>query len=142
MNDEPEKYFFDTLPESEKEALCRQCGKCCYEKLIIAGQVFFTSQSCRFLDTKSQQCTVYGSRHAEQWNCGNLKSIIKFRGLPEDCPYILGLADYTAPIEGMIDLELQAGLEQGEDWAFATLETKLRESKKYEKIADLLAEDN
>lgn len=110
-------YPFEKLSFEIKESLCRQCGKCCHEKLKIGSLVFFTERTCRFLDDSSKRCRVYESRHAEQWNCLGLKEVAQREALPSDCPYILEHPGYNAPLEGLVDDELQVGLEKREPWA-------------------------
>lgn len=72
----------------EWEALCRRCGRCCYEKVDYQGEIFLTPTPCRFLNLDTCECTVYARREQCQDGCVVLNGEIVAMGvLPEGCPY-------------------------------------------------------
>lgn len=83
---------------TEWEALCRRCGRCCYEKLELAGVVYYTDIPCEHLDPQTRLCTVYARRDVVRAGCLRLTPALVRRGyLPADCPYCADLPDYRAP---------------------------------------------
>jgi len=59
------KDFWETtaladLTESQWEALCDGCGKCCLHKLEDedTGELFRTNVACRLLDLQTGRCTL------------------------------------------------------------------------------------
>lgn len=47
----------------EWEALCEQCGTCCFEKIEDEnGTIFFTQTPCRYLDVVTRKCRIYKRR--------------------------------------------------------------------------------
>jgi len=45
------------------EAICEQCGLCCFEKLEDEdGRILFTSTPCRYLDIDTRRCKIYQKR--------------------------------------------------------------------------------
>jgi len=78
--------------EKELEYMCTRCGKCCYQKAKINGEVLiFKNQPCRFLEKindKEFKCKVYPDRLKMEPNCRNLVDIIVEGGLPSDCEYV------------------------------------------------------
>ena len=78
--------------------ICKRCGRCCYEKVEYAGEVFYTDVPCDRLDPVTRLCTVYSDRHRVRPGCVQLTPEIIRRGvLPADCPYVQGVAGYRAP---------------------------------------------
>ena len=79
------------LPRSRWEAICRKCGRCCYEK-DRRGRRFVTNwrAPCRFLEESTHRCTVYESRfHA----CPECRRMTLFHALfaqylPHECGYV------------------------------------------------------
>ncbi len=72
------------------EALCKQCGECCFEKRIDRkGRILTTSIPCRFLDIHTRRCRVYPDRFAHEEDCIKLtpENVPDFDWLPEDCAY-------------------------------------------------------
>ena len=52
------------------EALCRQCGTCCFEKYEDGdGTIFYTKTACRYLDIESRRCRIYDRRFAINPEC-------------------------------------------------------------------------
>ena len=95
------------------EALCRRCGRCCYEKFIVDGHVFTTRTPCRHLDVKTNLCTVYEERFEVNPQCLDVAGGIVFHAFPADCPYVRGLRDYLPSEEGWLDDEVARKVERG-----------------------------
>lgn len=77
---------------------CRRCGRCCYEKVIFKGEIYYTPTPCEYLDPQSRQCTVYPDRHRLRPGCAPLTARNLRQGiLPADCPYVADISDYPAP---------------------------------------------
>lgn len=73
------------------EALCRRCGKCCYEKEIRGFSVVTNdSRPCLHLDTATRLCTVYENRLEVCPQCRQmtLRHALFVRWLPEGCGYV------------------------------------------------------
>jgi len=86
------------LGTAEWEALCRRCGRCCYEKLDDRGKIIYTDTPCDRFDPASRLCTVYDRRNRLRPDCLPLTPAIVAAGyLPADCPYVVGLENYPAP---------------------------------------------
>lgn len=87
------------LPGSpEWEAICNNCGRCCYEKVDYRGKIFYTSKPCRFLDSKQLRCRIYEEREQKHSDCARLTPELVAAGiLPADCPYVAELEDYQPP---------------------------------------------
>jgi hypothetical protein len=80
------------------EARCRRCGRCCYEKVEYAGEVFYTDTPCEHLDPATRLCAVYPRRHRARPGCAPLTPENIRQGiLPADCPYVEGIPGYRAP---------------------------------------------
>jgi uncharacterized cysteine cluster protein YcgN (CxxCxxCC family) len=73
------------------EAICRRCGRCCFEKAIRDGVTVVNYRApCRFLDRASGLCTVYNSRFRR---CSECRRMTVFHALfapylPESCGYV------------------------------------------------------
>lgn len=81
----------ETESLSEWEALCRQCGQCCFEKWVDEdGTIYPTTIACRFLDIHSRQCRVYHKRFDVGEGCLKLTpELVKtVQWLPDDCGYV------------------------------------------------------
>ena len=86
------------LNHDEWEAICRRCGRCCYEKLDDRGKIIYTCTPCDRFDTETRLCTVYDDRHTKRPDCMPLSPEIVAAGfLPADCPYVAGIENYKAP---------------------------------------------
>lgn len=85
------------------EERCRRCGRCCYEKVLFEGDVYYTEDPCEHLDPDTRLCTVYPERHRVREGCVPLTPKTIAQGvLPADCPYVEGIDDYPAPhLEGL-----------------------------------------
>jgi uncharacterized cysteine cluster protein YcgN (CxxCxxCC family) len=72
------------------EAICKRCGKCCYEKVDLGGGVIqYTDEPCEHLDTETNLCKVYENRHEVEPNCISLTEhlVRTLSWLPEGCAY-------------------------------------------------------
>lgn len=85
------------------ESLCRQCGECCFEKVIDRrGRPVTTSIACRFLDIDTRRCKVYHKRFEVGEGCIKLTPEVVRQAdwLPESCAYVLYLKDHSDPSDG------------------------------------------
>ena len=85
--------------EMSGDGLCRRCGRCCYHKLIVGDDVYYTPLPCRHLDARTNLCAIYAERHAVEPMCLTVEEGIRRRVFPADCPYVEGMAEYRPPIE-------------------------------------------
>lgn len=75
----------------EWDALCNRCGKCCYERTVHGRRLLVHyERPCRFLDTRSNLCTVYDERFTV---CRQCRRVTIFHalfdpGMPPDCAYV------------------------------------------------------
>lgn len=99
----PRKAKSDTSPDP-----CERCGRCCYAKLIIAGEIVYTPFPCPYLDTVTNLCTVYERRHELNPECITVEMGIRLGVFPPDCPYVRDLPDYVPPRLGMTPEEIEA----------------------------------
>ncbi len=82
----------------EWEQKCRRCGRCCFEKLDLDGEILYTDEPCEYLDPATRLCSVYPQRHTARPGCAPLTPEHLAMGiLPADCPYVDGLPNYRAP---------------------------------------------
>lgn len=81
------------MSREEWDAICEQCGRCCYEKLSYRGKILYTQTPCRHLDTETGLCTIYPERFKLHPECTQLTTELARAGvLPDDCPYVLMFA--------------------------------------------------
>jgi len=53
----------EAFDQEKWEAICEQCGLCCFEKIEDEdGRIFFTSTPCRYLDIDTRRCKIYTKR--------------------------------------------------------------------------------
>ncbi len=77
-------------PVDKWEALCEQCGLCCFEKFENDnGTIFFTQTPCRYLDVISRQCKIYERRFEINPECIKLTKelVAKIPWLHSGCGY-------------------------------------------------------
>lgn len=80
-----------TVEEREWEALCRCCGRCCFEKgLDSRGRWRETAVACRYLDIQTRHCKVYAHRFEVGEDCVRLtpEVVAAADWLPADCAYV------------------------------------------------------
>lgn len=73
------------------ELICKQCGRCCFEKNIEAdGTIVETEVSCRYLDVTTRRCKVYHKRFEVGEDCVQLtpEVVSTVEWLPSSCGYI------------------------------------------------------
>lgn len=73
------------------EAVCRRCGRCCYEKVDLGGGIIqYTDEPCVHLDTETNLCKVYDRRGVAEPDCITLTEhlVRTLHWLPEDCAYL------------------------------------------------------
>ncbi|MGD0091979.1 MAG: hypothetical protein ABSE73_18865 [Planctomycetota bacterium] len=80
------------IERSLHEALCNHCGKCCYKKIFIGSTVHITPFPCKYLDIKTNLCTVYERRHEVNRFCLSVEEGLRVSAFPRDCPYVGALA--------------------------------------------------
>jgi len=81
------------------EAVCRRCGRCCYEKIDFEGRIYYTDIPCEHLDPGTKLCRVYTERDTVRPGCVRLTPAKIEKGfLPADCPYVSEMAHYPAPV--------------------------------------------
>ena len=97
----------------EHEALCRRCGRCCYEKFIIEGRVFTTRRPCHCLDLNTNLCTVYDRRFTVNPRCLDVTRGIEMGVFSADCPYVAGMAQYLPAENGWLGEETVRRIERG-----------------------------
>lgn len=88
-----------------EEEVCKQCGRCCYKKIMINGIAYFTDVPCKYLDVKTNLCTIYEKRYKVKDGCIPWKDAFVIKALPQDCPYVQDMPDYVGP-KPFIDLAL------------------------------------
>lgn len=84
----------DVHNEQTWEALCEQCGLCCFEKIENEnGTIFFTRTPCRYLDIVTRQCKIYDRRFDINPECVKLtpESVRNLPWLHDKCGYIKAL---------------------------------------------------
>ncbi|WP_288532766.1 YcgN family cysteine cluster protein [uncultured Haemophilus sp.] len=83
------------MTESEWEALCDGCGKCCYRKYIQgrgkSEKLYYTRIACNLLDVETGKCCNYPERFKIESDCTKLtkKNLPDFGWLPNTCAYRL-----------------------------------------------------
>ena len=115
-----EKKPLSNLSQTEWEALCDGCGKCCLNKLEDEDTdvVALTRVACRLLDDATCHCTHYENRHQFVPDCIVLKpSNLDTHAywMPQTCAYRLlylgkPLPDWHPLISGTSDSVHDAGV--------------------------------
>jgi len=116
--------------EAEHEALCRRCGRCCYEKLIVEDHVFTLRKPCKFFDETTRLCRVYARRHEVNPRCLTVAEGIRLGVFPADCPYVREVPGYRPAVDGWLD---EAILEKIERGVLCRAEDVLAEMRRREK---------
>ncbi|WP_299624743.1 YcgN family cysteine cluster protein [uncultured Tateyamaria sp.] len=115
-----ERKSLKQMTETEWEALCDGCGKCCLNKLEDedSGEVALTRVACRLLDDATCHCAHYETRHQFVPDCivlkpSNIDSHMYW--MPQTCAYRLlnegrPLYDWHPLISGTADSVHAAGV--------------------------------
>jgi uncharacterized protein len=98
------------MPPEVWEALCRRCGKCCHEKVLVDGKVYLTKKPCRFLDSATARCTAYPDRFRVEPDCVSVVEGLPILAFPADCPYVALREGYEAPIDSWDDPAIDAAI--------------------------------
>ncbi|MGE0513367.1 MAG: YcgN family cysteine cluster protein, partial [Hyphomicrobiaceae bacterium] len=97
MHDVEDKFWRDRrledFSETEWEALCDGCGRCCLNKLEDedTGDILLTRLACRLLDIGSCQCQDYANRKDKVPECVKIdvETVRSVTWLPPTCAYRL-----------------------------------------------------
>lgn len=90
------KPFWETkslaeMTDTEWEALCDGCGRCCIYVLHNeeTGDVFETDVGCRLFDAKKRRCTNYANRSTLVSDCVTLtaENVEALHWMPKTCAY-------------------------------------------------------
>ncbi|MBM4208900.1 MAG: YcgN family cysteine cluster protein [Gammaproteobacteria bacterium] len=113
------KKSLSEMTDTEWEALCDGCGKCCLNKLEDdeTGDIFYTSAACRMLDITSCRCSNYLERTRLVSGCIDVRQLnaSEFSWLPSTCAYrVLAeggeLAAWHPLISGNVFSVVEAGV--------------------------------
>jgi len=89
------------LNDSDWEALCDQCGRCCLIKLEDeqTNEVFYTNVVCRLYDIEKGCCSDYANRKQFVPDCVVIKSFSDeiYSQLPKTCAYRLRYNNEALP---------------------------------------------
>lgn len=96
-------------------SLCRRCGKCCCQKMLVDNQVVHLPIYCDHYDPETRLCTIYDRRHELNARCLTVEEGIHYGVFPGDCPYVSDLPGYVAPREECTEEELREYFEHGCD---------------------------
>jgi uncharacterized cysteine cluster protein YcgN (CxxCxxCC family) len=81
------------MTDTEWEALCDGCAKCCLVKLedYDTGEIYTTNLACKLLDIERCRCSDYSARQSKVEDCLKLdrENIATLSWLPESCAYKL-----------------------------------------------------
>jgi hypothetical protein len=98
--------MLDPKVGADHEAKCERCGRCCYNKIIYRGRLFYTPFPCKHLDEQTRLCRVYERRHQVNPDCLSVEEGLKLGVFPADCPYAQRVPDYKAPVVNQISSEV------------------------------------
>ncbi len=90
-----------TFTDLEWEAICRCCGRCCYEKEEDEeGRVVYLDIPCGHL-TQDQLCRVYADRFEVESACNRITAGVVREGriLPPSCAYVRLYGDLLEDLE-------------------------------------------
>jgi uncharacterized protein len=79
------------LGQQQWDAICRKCGRCCYEKIDLgAGVIRYTDEPCIHLDTETNLCKIFHNRSEVEPDCISLTEhlVRTLHWLPEECAYL------------------------------------------------------
>lgn len=79
-----------TIDDIGWDSLCKQCGRCCYEKLEDGrGKIIYTQTPCEYLDVDSCRCIIFEQRFIINPSCIKLtpELVATLPWLPPDCGY-------------------------------------------------------
>ncbi len=123
MNKQDTSAFWKYTPLQEMtreqwESLCDGCARCCLMKFINdAGELFYTSVACRYLDIDSCRCTCYEQRDIRVPGCVVVKpdNISDLDWMPSSCAYRLvyegrDLPDWHPLVSGKPESVHEAGI--------------------------------
>ena len=83
----------EVLTDTEREALCDGCGRCCLHKLLDdrTEEIFYTRVACKQLDFTTAKCTSYDTRSVEVSSCLNVRKLSdhELKWMPTTCAYRL-----------------------------------------------------
>ncbi|MEC9483533.1 MAG: YcgN family cysteine cluster protein [Halomonas sp.] len=86
-----ERFSLAELSDTEWEALCDGCGRCCLLKIEDedSGEIATLDVACGLLDIGACRCSDYSGRFAKVPGCTKLSldNLPAFRWLPESCAY-------------------------------------------------------
>jgi uncharacterized cysteine cluster protein YcgN (CxxCxxCC family) len=72
-----------------KEETCKRCGICCHVKIRFLNKVYIDmSRPCKYLDTKTNLCTIYEDRLELQPYCKELYVVLESESMPSTCGYV------------------------------------------------------
>ncbi|MCL4106589.1 UNVERIFIED_CONTAM: hypothetical protein GTU68_009723, partial [Idotea baltica] len=90
------------LSQSEWEALCDGCAKCCLHKLQDedTDEIFYTKVRCQYLDENACRCSDYANRSVLVPHCVQLTNdnVHEFQWLPSTCAYRLRSEGMPLPL--------------------------------------------
>ena len=107
------------LSETEWEALCDGCGRCCLHKVEDedSGEIAETNVACTLLDTRTALCRDYANRKSFVPDCLRLtlKIVDTVDWLPSTCAYRRRAANLPLPawhylLTGDRDAVVRAGV--------------------------------
>ena len=83
----------EDMSQTEWEALCDGCAKCCLIKLEDedSGEIAYTRLHCKLLDGRTCRCSDYENRKSNVPDCVILtpKSVAELKWMPDTCAYRL-----------------------------------------------------
>jgi len=93
MSDFWESKTLEELNDTEWEALCDGCGRCCLQKLecMDSGEIFYTDLACKLFNLNSCRCMDYANRFDQVPDCISLRSLKnhEWNYMPDTCAYRL-----------------------------------------------------
>jgi len=109
----------EQMTDSEWEAICDGCARCCLQKLECedTGEIFYTELACQLLDLKTCRCSNYEQRTQKVASCISLRNLKahEWNFMPTTCAYRLlkeghGLMPWHPLIVGDNSLMLAQGI--------------------------------